>query len=606
MQFSEQLECQMHDKYIQFKLLHLSDIHYKGEKESSRRMFNGISELGKSKDIDAVIICGDLMSRGNYKAKFKKDLNAMLSKFAKSLSLENSKFIFVPGNHDVNGDKKNLNLKFSDFISFVNRFRRSMNYDEKLHWMENEFEANQHDKGIATDGIYSFRKDGFNIDFILLNSVRFYAKEPPKESPKKSPKKNIRIDKKILDGIDCRKLRERPSLKIAVTHNPPIALWSASNNKYKSISNSEQLLEVLSSAGVGMILHGDSHKSQHIAVAKSLNETDWPLYAIGSGLISPNTPGFVHFHMINIMIKKDSAEHINNMGAEVEITSFKFEGNNIITEPKRSYVLNLPIYETTKKYTGTAQIFDLPIDRTRCQNHLVKKMLYEYKSKAIDLIYDSTVKLLSPNNKRISVTPDHMFSFFYDSMFHSFNPNKNMFRAIHHGKYMDLVNSPSSDEILTEHRKMNAKKEGCVERIVILTENETSDTDNFRTNFKLFLNKINQYMFNTYVTSEKLIDDFIKNNTFNGRQEPNLANMDSYNIALFSESGNGNENMIAYYLEKAMAYVSIDEKDINAVSKCIESLWRYATPERLNDDTPSIWKCSELDDTNLRSFFDRI
>ncbi len=181
------------------------------------------------------------------------------------------------------------------------------------------------------------------------------------------------MDKSVIEGIYKRRenLKKNGSFNIAITHNAPLITrpTEAVTNKAKLIKNSDELLDVLSDAEVGILLHGDFHETQHIVATRSLMADKWPLYTAGSGGIIPlgATP---FFHLINI-----SFSNSDNC-AEVEMNSHEFISDDVIkTDNLRSFVFYLPIAEPIKSSKGIIHVFELPQNRTGCKNKCNTKMI---------------------------------------------------------------------------------------------------------------------------------------------------------------------------------------------------------------------------------------
>ena len=109
------------DKKQPIRILHFSDFHLNGEKKSDAKhvldyMLKCIEGINREKQIDLVIFTGDMLEQGgvgygnNLKQGFEAFLSEVISPILKAINLSKDRFIFTPGNHDVNrnSDKKSL------------------------------------------------------------------------------------------------------------------------------------------------------------------------------------------------------------------------------------------------------------------------------------------------------------------------------------------------------------------------------------------------------------------------------------------------------------------------------------------------------------------
>lgn len=586
-------------------LLHLSDLHFKDRNSRIHKRLQKIALTLKQLEMkpEIVLITGDLIQAGS--SVDIKNLERPLKSFAKDLNLEQMQFLFVPGNHDVEWDKEHIQERFKAFFSFVNKFRKNSSIDNKLDWHNENFNSFVKSRDdIETDGVYELKKDNVSISLFLLNSVRYF----------RNKRKLISVNKKVIERIRnmSMELRNQRSLSIALTHNSPLNVRpaTAESNKAKVIKNSDDLFDCLSAAGVGMILHGDGHETQHIAVARTLQSNDWPLYTVGAGRISADGVGTPRFHLINISISDDA-----DNCSEVEIITFEIKGTDSISaETESCYVFYLPIFGKIEDSKGTIHVFELPQSRLSCDNILVKNMLFRYRVNALDLVYQSTKDLIADKEKT-SIMPDHMFSFFYDSIFKIFRPNSDMFKAVHHGNYMIWTQDSSCKQILNAHKEKHQQKNGCVERVIILNHSEYTrlkKNEILRKEFRQFLSEMGKFKFPIYITYQKWINDaYFKKmgNKLVGR-ESDIKRLENNimlgNIALFSRTKNLSKeiktNAIAFYFTEnpddniVKAYVTREKGGVNFIRECLLTLWNLTSMmHKVNGkNIPLMFKCDDL------------
>lgn len=102
------------------RILHISDFHLNGEKiEDAKHVLNYmlkcLIEINSKRHINLVIFTGDMLEQGgvgyeNIRCGFEAFFSEVISPILKALNLPKDRFIFTPGNHDVNrnSDKKSL------------------------------------------------------------------------------------------------------------------------------------------------------------------------------------------------------------------------------------------------------------------------------------------------------------------------------------------------------------------------------------------------------------------------------------------------------------------------------------------------------------------
>ena len=108
------------------RILHFSDFHLNGNKINEAQhvlnnMINSLKEINNEKQIDLVIFTGDMLEQGgvgydnDLERGFADFQSKVINPILTALNLPQERFIFTPGNHDVNRnvDKKSL---YSEFL----------------------------------------------------------------------------------------------------------------------------------------------------------------------------------------------------------------------------------------------------------------------------------------------------------------------------------------------------------------------------------------------------------------------------------------------------------------------------------------------------------
>lgn len=102
------------------RILHISDFHLNGKRiEDAKHVLNYmlkcLNEINSKRQINLVVFTGDMLEQGgigyeNIKCGFEAFNSEVISPILQALNLPKDRFIFTPGNHDVNrnSDKKPL------------------------------------------------------------------------------------------------------------------------------------------------------------------------------------------------------------------------------------------------------------------------------------------------------------------------------------------------------------------------------------------------------------------------------------------------------------------------------------------------------------------
>lgn len=169
-------------------ILHISDSHIqkKDEKEIQeivQKMIIDINKVQSEKNIKIDMICftGDLIQRGDqaleYEEQWKLANDVLVTPLLESLNLSKDRFIFVPGNHEVDKNKIVKALENGLQVKSLNEINDLMNdfdlsYRGRLEYFYNIVKGGQLEVKFGTLG-YSFQKEinGIKIGLACVDSA---------------------------------------------------------------------------------------------------------------------------------------------------------------------------------------------------------------------------------------------------------------------------------------------------------------------------------------------------------------------------------------------------------------------------------------------------
>lgn len=217
------------------RIIHFSDFHLRPSSGISKsqqlleKMLTALDAVNNDKTINLIIFSGDMIDRGcdgfsSVDVAFGNFKNLIANKITEKFNLDNSRFVFVPGNHDIQRDKdkpfmeKGLQSELisikavDDFIhdssnlECVNRIKGFNIFQEEYY--RNIHHAEYHHTPLQSNLIIEI--GGKKVGITMINSVwRCYDS--------KNDKGNILIgEAQILDSVeyikDC-------DIRIAVSHH---------------------------------------------------------------------------------------------------------------------------------------------------------------------------------------------------------------------------------------------------------------------------------------------------------------------------------------------------------------------------------------------------
>ncbi len=562
-----------------FKILHISDLHFGGKNtEKIKQRCTQIAQKAQRHNIDFIVVTGDIFLEGGSAKKMKFFVNAMKN-LQDRLNLGTERFLFVPGNHDVNLGMSSIFEKFKYYIKAVNAFYHDSDVDRKtISW---PFECIPIDR--LRTSVFIPRIGDFNVQFLLFNSVWDYDE------------KRINIPERHLTNLDNNVPEEeiieeetnevRP-IRIALVHNTP--LYYSKN--CKTIKNADQFLELLRKFKVSLLLHGDRHESGQAASSREL--ASWPLYVLGAGHINPDVPGIPHFHIISIR-GWDEAKSL-----EIDVISYKTKSTGAKYDGNESYNLCVPS-KTVEESAGSIHRFELPDasgSRGKIKNIVATDLLFSARYKSFETLFDVCVNILGEKHTA-KFPPDLMYLLFYEYIFNPRTPG-GFFCAVHDHNWKAWLEDPSIMSSLKEHRNAAINGHVDVKRVIILkpgdvTKISLSPNEEGKLLLRLCRN-LRKFgieksesggCFKTYLTLKKRIPWYYSKATEINfeRHPPDAKEIWPGNIALYSQadvlSHISHTNTVVFYFEKPsrngmyQACISIDKKRINFIKGLIDSLF---------------------------------
>ena len=178
------------------RILHFSDFHLDGNHIAESKsvldyMMEALAEITKGQKIDLVLFSGDMLLQGglgfNYDLKqgFEKFHEVVITPLMKSIGLPESRFIFTPGNHDINRNADNKRMetnlesetqtfegivelvKADDVESFTHRIDAFKSFENEYY---SHFTDLSYKYGRFTS-TFEMDIDGISVGIASLNSV---------------------------------------------------------------------------------------------------------------------------------------------------------------------------------------------------------------------------------------------------------------------------------------------------------------------------------------------------------------------------------------------------------------------------------------------------
>ncbi len=280
----------------EIKILHLSDIHFKKQRDDKKtgfreevqeKLMEAVSDQAKKQGTpDFVAVTGDIAFSGK-----KPEYNKALEFFEKLKGIlpRETEFLVVPGNHDV--DRKKISTVFSlqSIVHQPEKVDRLLENPKEINtYINAKFKnfknfSNQVNSSLyAAKGDYSWVKDfpGKNVSFLGLNSC--WASERDEEELK------IALGyRQVIDALDKSKITNR----VILLHHP-LSDWL----EPKDIARCKGLLFNKS----GLILHGHVH----VDSANTISTPSDSCIILGANAAYTHD-GYIGFQFLRVEFRQD-------------------------------------------------------------------------------------------------------------------------------------------------------------------------------------------------------------------------------------------------------------------------------------------------------------
>lgn len=214
---------------VSLNILHISDAHIQKKdvleiKEIVQKLINDINRVQIDKDIKIDLICftGDLIQRGDRsiddEGQWKIAQEILVEPLLKTLNLSQDRFVFVPGNHEVDIRKIVVALENGLQVKSLDRIQILMDnfdtsYKSRLDYFYDIVKENQPDAKFGILG-YSCKKEinGINVGLACVDSA--WRSSGKGISEKSNLYIGLRQLKELYSDI------ENTNLKICLMHHP--------------------------------------------------------------------------------------------------------------------------------------------------------------------------------------------------------------------------------------------------------------------------------------------------------------------------------------------------------------------------------------------------
>ena len=234
-------------------ILHLSDIHFKENKDDKRKAFReDVREKMLAKitehidnnnlDLDFVAVTGDIAFSGKEYEEAKKFFNDLKSKLP-----EKTVFLPVPGNHDVDRDHADEFFSLHDIVRNKKTDRFLENKKEIKNHINVKFRAYRKFSDHLNPALYESKDDYFWIKNFEDKNVSFLGLNSAWASESKKDRHNITLGHPQVMGAFK---KSNCSTRILLMHHP-LFEWF---NEGDFVRYREEILK-----SCGLILHGHAH-----------------------------------------------------------------------------------------------------------------------------------------------------------------------------------------------------------------------------------------------------------------------------------------------------------------------------------------------------------
>lgn len=273
-------------------ILHLSDLHFGAEygfREQGQQipfqdarvtltesLVADLKRLGREKDIAAVIVTGDFVSRGDWSAAITKAAIAEFDALRQSLGLPKEHIIAVPGNHDITRFPDGT-IDVADVA--VGRQATTEHESPFRHFVRQL--ANRHEEA-SLNYVRRIQMQEFDLLLCALNSCVITATELTEYGY---------VGKNGMDAIELMSTEpiKRPTFRFLALHHHllPVANVERPNSKGVTLTlDASAILGAAQRVGVNIVLHGHQHKPK-VAIYQGLpmtgDRSTAPVHVVANG-----------------------------------------------------------------------------------------------------------------------------------------------------------------------------------------------------------------------------------------------------------------------------------------------------------------------------------
>ncbi len=269
------------------RIVHLSDIHLsKGNLNEFRNNFKDaiiLDLLNFHKDIpiDIIAITGDLVDKGGHSLKEMPEFSSIENPYeifkkefilpiAQGLQIDSKKFIFIPGNHDIDEksiswfDENNLSRDIDDqnINTFLSDNLNSFKHSSRIKAFK-DFERDFHNDNSnylfsENESTFTYDYNSKKIGFILVNdSWRCKSRKFVGENDKHYFGYN-----QLHNGLTQLK-RQNTYLNICLFHH-----------SLENFIEEEEITRILINKEIDIFLYGHYHKNKLVSYKNTLNNCD--------------------------------------------------------------------------------------------------------------------------------------------------------------------------------------------------------------------------------------------------------------------------------------------------------------------------------------------
>lgn len=274
-------------------LLHISDLHFGDDYaflpyseappiDSSRVLLSecinrDLSRIGLSDDIAAIVISGDVMSRGKYDDKVRNEAIDEIKFLTKLLSVSNEQVFIAPGNHDI---VRYSNDQEPDLAEITVNKQTTSQHEREFRYFVDELLGRSYREPL--DYFKRLRLKNIDLLVCILNSCRIVATKWTEYGY---------VGVNGLDVLSEIKNSEvsRPTFKLMALHHHllPVADVETPNSSGVSLNlDASRILDAAQDAGIHVALHGHQHMpklSRYESIPLMGTYRKKPLHVVSNG-----------------------------------------------------------------------------------------------------------------------------------------------------------------------------------------------------------------------------------------------------------------------------------------------------------------------------------